>query len=175
VCCSCGFYAGINGKVLDNVTGQPLEGALVVVQWSKTRGIPGLQYSDLHKIAETQTDKDGMFYMDGAFAFLLEPPIMLIYKEGYFPWRNDMEFPGGNITKDHEWKHNATYKLNILMDKQDYLRLHSFMDYGMGGNHGKEVPITSNVMNRILVKETAEKRKQMEKDKEQGTVREDTK
>jgi hypothetical protein len=174
VCYSCGFYAGINGKVLDNVTGQPLEGALVVVQWSKTRGIPGLQYSDLHKVAETQTDKDGMFYMDGAFAFLLEPPRMLIYKEGYIPWRNDMVFPGGRITKDYEWKHNATYKLDSITDKNTYEQMYSFVSYAMFGSHRREVPITSDIMQNLLLKQTVEIRKRMEGDKKRDTIKRDT-
>ncbi len=79
LCASC-CYPGINGKVIDSATGQPLEGAVVVAQWRKTRGIPGLQYSDLHKSVETLTDKKGTFSLNGTAGILLEPPRMLIYK-----------------------------------------------------------------------------------------------
>lgn len=162
-CCSCSFYNGLNGTVVDNATGQPLEGALVVVQWTKPRGIPGLQYRDLHKIAETLTDKQGAFSIDGTIGFLLDPPEMLIYKDGYIPWRNDMDFPGGHRNKDNEWKHNITYRLDIFTDKYTYRQLYHFLDTGMMGNSRKEVPMSSKLMRDISMREKAEIRTQMQK------------
>ena len=41
IACS-GCYSGINGKVVDGITGNPLEGAVVLAQWTKTHGLPGL-------------------------------------------------------------------------------------------------------------------------------------
>jgi hypothetical protein len=164
ICCSCGFYTGLNGKVVDNVTGQPLEGAVVVAQWTKPRGIPGLQYHDLHKIIETLTDKEGSFSLSGTFGVLIDPPEMLIYKKGYIPWRNDMVFPGGHITKDHEWNNDVTYKLDVFTDKYTYRQLYSFLDYGMIGNGRSEVPIISNSMREISMKDKAEIKSQSGKD-----------
>lgn len=164
VCCSCGFYAGISGKVVDNVTGKPLEGAVVVAQWTKTRGIPGLQYSDLQKITETLTDKEGTFSLSGTFGLLLEPPRMIIYKVGYIPWRNDMVFPGGHITKDHEWNNDVTYKLDVFSDKYTYRQLYSFLDYGMIGNGRTEVPIISDLMRKISMQDNSEIKKQIGKE-----------
>jgi hypothetical protein len=44
----CSFYGGIKGTVLDNATGKPIEGALVVAQWVKERGLPGMLHHNLH-------------------------------------------------------------------------------------------------------------------------------
>lgn len=158
------YYPGINGKVVDTATGQPLEGAVVVAQWTKTRGIPGLQYSDLQKITETLTDKEGTFSLSGTFGLFLEPPRMLIYKVGYIPWRNDMVFPGGHITKDHEWNNDVAYKLDVFTDKYTYRQLYSFLDYGMIGNGRTEVPIISNSMRKISMQDNSEIKKQIGKE-----------
>lgn len=164
VCCSCGFYTGLNGKVVDNVTGQPLEGAVVVAQWRKTRGVPGLQYSDLHKSVETITDKKGEFSLEGASGLLLESPRMVIYKTGYIPWRNDMVFPGGQITKDHEWNNNLTYRLDVFTDKFTYRQLNSFLSYGIKVSGDRETPTYDNLMHQISVLEQTEIENQMGKD-----------
>lgn len=112
----CSFYGGITGTVVDKATGKPIEGAVVVVQWTKTRGIPGLQYHNLHKITETLTDKKGTFFLSGTIGILLEPPEMIIYKEGYIPWRNDMVYPGGRdiYVKKNEWNNCQTYRLDTF-------------------------------------------------------------
>ncbi len=112
VCCSCSYYQDITGKVVDNETGQPIEGALVVAQWTKPRGIPGLQHHELHKIVETITDHEGKFSLTGTSGYLLDPPEMIIYKEDYIPWRNDMVFPNLEKTKDNLWSNKETYKLD---------------------------------------------------------------
>jgi DNA-binding protein len=91
----CNFYGGIKGTVLDNAAGKPIEGAVVVAQWVKERGFPGMRYHNLHKITESLTDKNGKFSLNGTIGILLEPPEMIICKEGYIPWRNDMVYPGG--------------------------------------------------------------------------------
>jgi hypothetical protein len=157
------YYPGINGKVVDTETGQPLEGAVVVAQWRKTRGIPGLQYSDLHKAAETSTDKEGAFSFSGTFGLLLEPPRMLIYKEGYIPWRNDSIFPSSNIVKDNEWNNEVTYKLDVFSDKYTFKQLYSFMSYGIKVSGWRETPIYDDLMKKASKLEQIEIEKQMEK------------
>jgi hypothetical protein len=125
----------MTGKVIDNATGKPIEGALVVAQWTKSRGIPGMQYHDLHKIIETQTDKEGMFAISGTTGFNLDQPDMIIYKEGYIPWRNNAIFPDINTGK-HEWNNNVTYKLNAFTGKYTARQLYDFLDSGMTISRG---------------------------------------
>ena len=147
-----GCYSGISGKVVDGVTGEPIEGALVLAQWTKTHGLPGLRYHDLFKIAETLTDKGGLFSLSGTSDPSVEPPQMIIYKEGYIPWRNDAIFPSSDIVKDNEWKDNVTYKLDILTNKFTYVQLYDFLDYSIIGLGLKESSIFSDLMHKISVK-----------------------
>ena len=150
------MYPGITGKVVDSTTGQPIEGAIVLAEWVKVRGLPGLQYHDSHKNIESLTDKNGQFSLSGTIGFLLDPPIMLIYKEGYIPWRNDSIFPSSNTVKDHEWNNKVTYKLDVFTNKYTFEQLHDFMDYGIRGSGGRETPIFDHLMNKLSRRETAE-------------------
>ncbi len=136
----CNFYGGIKGTVLDNATGKPIEGAVVVAQWTKERGIPGLQYHNLHKITETLTDKKGKFSLSGTVGIMLEPPAMIIYNDGYIPWRNDMVYPGGRdiYSKNHEWTNHRTYRLDAFTGTGKEIVIlsiftsYGFMDEGLG-------------------------------------------
>lgn len=152
------YYSNINGKVVDNATGQPIEGAVVVAQWVKTRGIPGMPIHDLHKITETLTNKEGTFSISGTFGVLIDPPEMIIYKGGYIPWRNDMIFPGGrdSLAKDHEWKNNVTYALDIINDKFTTEQLSQFINHGIIGLG--DVPIFHKIHNEISDKVIDESR-----------------
>lgn len=144
------FYSAITGKVIDNATGKPIEGAVVVAQWTKKHGF-GLTYHELSKITETLTDKEGAFSLSGTFDPFVQPPEMIIYKEGYIPWRNDMVFPGGSskLAKDHEWNNNVKYKLDAFTNKYTARQLWEFMDYGIIGRGGSETPIISTIMHKL--------------------------
>jgi hypothetical protein len=128
----CSHYSGISGKIVDNATGKPIEGALVVAQWTKKHGF-GLTNHTLNKITETLTDKEGAFTLSGNYDPFVEPPEMIIYKEGYIPWRNDSIFPSCNLVKENEWNNNVTYKLDIFTDKYTAEQLSRFMNYGIIG------------------------------------------
>jgi len=121
----CSHYRDIAGKVIDGVTGKPIEGAVVVAQWTKPRGIPGLQYRNLHKVTETLTDKEGAFSISGTSGFLIDPPLMLIYKDGYIPFRNDFIFPVKKKA-EHEWINNVVYKLEVFTNEYTVSQLVGF-------------------------------------------------
>jgi hypothetical protein len=149
-CCSGCYYPGTTGRVVNSATGQPIEGAVVVAQWTQQRGIPGLQYHNMHKITETLTDKDGRFALSGTSGLLIDPPEMVIYKAGYIPWRNDLEFPNLKIVKGHEWNKNSTYKLDIISKKYTAQQLHLFLSHGIMGL--RDVPIFHKINNDIADK-----------------------
>jgi hypothetical protein len=144
------YYPGIKGKVIDSATGKPIVGALVVAQWTNKHGF-GLTYHTLSKIIETLTDKDGSFSLSGNYNPFVEPPEMIIYKEGYIPWRNDMIFPGGTdkLSKDHEWKNHVTYKLSVFSDKYTTIQISNFLDLGMMGRGNSNVPIFTDVKRKL--------------------------
>jgi hypothetical protein len=150
-CSGCNHYPPITGKVIDSITGKPIEGALVVAQWTKKHGF-GLTYHELILITETQTDKEGNFSLTKTPKDrFVEPPEMIIYKEGYIPWRNDMIFPGGtdSLIKNNEWENNVTYKLDMFTNKYKVRQLYDFLDYGMMGGGRVEVPMFNKVKETI--------------------------
>jgi hypothetical protein len=159
-----GCYPGISGRVVDGMTGKPLEGALVVAQWTKEHGF-GLTYHDLYKILETETDKEGYFSIEGPGSPFVEPPEMIIYKEGYIPWRNDMIFPSTDIVKGHEWKDNETYKLNVFSNKYTAVELRDFIDSAMIGFG--YVPIFHRIHNEISNRAVDELRARKAKEQKQ--------
>jgi len=154
---SSGCYRGINGKVVDNATGKPLEGALVVVQWTRPdiHSIEGLSVEVIMN-TETLTDKEGGFVIRSTpinpFA---NPPDMIIYKEGYIPWRNDEIFPGGNKVKDHEWKNNKTYNLDVFTENFTTRQIEDFLFLVSGGNL---IPKYEDLKNKLSRRRSAEDR-----------------
>ena len=130
-----GCYPGISGNVVDGITGNPIEGAVVLAQWTTTGGMIGLTYHNVYKIEETETDKDGVFSISGVYNPFVNAPEMVIYKKSYVPWRNDMNFMNPKWThyKKNLWQEDMTYRLDRLQDGYSKLRLDSFVGYGIIG------------------------------------------
>jgi hypothetical protein len=126
-----GCYSGISGKVVDRVTGMPLEGAVVLAQWTKTHGMPGLTSHSVYKIEETETDKEGMFSLSGVYSPTVNRPVMVIYNRGYVPWRNDMTFEKMETYDKVIWQDNLTYKLERWKEEYSKMRLDDFIDIGI--------------------------------------------
>ena len=148
-CFGCSHYPPITGKVVDSATGKPIEGALVVAQWAKKHGF-GLTYHELNKITETLTDKEGSFSLSGNDDPSVEPPEMIIYKQGYVPWRNDSVFPSNNIVKDHEWKDKITYKLKVLTLGYTDRQVYDFLDFGTTISRGlKDSKMFTELMHKL--------------------------
>lgn len=163
----CSFYGGLKGTVLDNATGKPIEGAVVVVQWTKERGFPGMRYHNLHKIRESLTDKNGKFSTCGAIGVLLERPEMIIYKDGYIPWRNDRIYPGGTpiYTKDNEWHNHRTYRLDAFTGTGNEIRyLSHFTSTGFLAASEGYTPVFNEIIGKLTMAEYLE----IQKLKKQG-------
>lgn len=82
-----------HGKVIDAETKQPIEGAVVVVEYVKgTVSVPEAYHSTI-EVKETLTDKNGEFYIP-SYTTIIQPlsvewrAIFTIYKPGY------VDFPG---------------------------------------------------------------------------------
>jgi len=79
-----------NGQILDIDTKEPIEGAVVVVEYKKeSMGMGAGHESSVIKVRETLTDKDGKFHIPSYTTTLLLPftwqdhSIFIIYKPGY--------------------------------------------------------------------------------------------
>lgn len=143
-----GCYHGITGKVVDGLTGNPIEGAVVLAQWTTTVGI-GLSHHNVSKIIETETDKAGLFSLSGAYSPFVNPPEMVIYKKGFVPWRNDMTFEEMETYDKIIWQDDLTYKLESWRDSYSKLRLDSFVGYGIIGASFNKTPKFSTVQSDL--------------------------
>lgn len=103
--------AGMTGTIVDAETDKPIEGAVVHVEWTKTKGIPGLTYGETYKIAEAVTDKDGKFSISEFLRPPVNPPTVVVYKRGYVAWRNNFIFPDYQRREGFQWKDNNVIEL----------------------------------------------------------------
>jgi len=87
--------------IVDNETGQPIEGAAAVAQWIGHSSIKrawwegGTDY--LIKAKESLSDKDGKVHIDGFWGtyVLSRKPRLTVYKPGYAVWDSEIKFSGG--------------------------------------------------------------------------------
>lgn len=128
-----GCYPGISGKVVDGMSGSPIPEAVVLAQWTTTGGLPGLSNHSVYKITETETDKEGHFSISGVYNPFVDPPELVIYKKGYVPWRNDMDFmdPRWSQYDKNIWQNNLTYNLMLLPVGYSKTRLAGFVSTGL--------------------------------------------
>jgi len=104
-------YGEMSGTVIDAETGKPIEGAIVLVEWTKTKGL-GLTYTESYKVVETVTDKEGKATISGIFNPLINPPHLTIYKKGYVAWNNEYIFPDYKKRTDFVWTKGYLFKLD---------------------------------------------------------------
>lgn len=127
-----GCYSGISGTVVDVVTGNPIDGAVVLVQWTTTHGI-GLTHHSIDMVEESETNTEGKFSISGNYNPFIDPPQMLICKKGYVPWRNDMTFEKMETYDKIIWRNNMIYKLGHWKEEYSYAKLSNFI-YVSGSN-----------------------------------------
>jgi hypothetical protein len=111
-----GCYFGITGRVIDAETNQPIEGAVVLVEWTVTKGY-GLTYTESAKVAETLSDKNGNFDLPGCYNPFVNKPDVTVYKKGYVAWNNNFIFPRYEKRMDFKWE-GYTFKLELF--KKEY-------------------------------------------------------
>lgn len=99
-----------SGKVVDAVTGEPIEGVVVLGWWEKEYPTVAGPKHDYYDAEDTITDKNGEFEISGKGLRILsnlEPMRVLIFKAGYsyngMIWKKPKE--GGYIYKeDIKWE-----------------------------------------------------------------------
>jgi len=104
-----GCYGSMSGTVVDAETGNPIEGAVVYVEWTKTKGI-GLSYTKTYKVAEELTDREGQFKIGAMLGPFVNPPTIVIYKKGYVAWRNDYIFPDLERRSDYHGENAYVFR-----------------------------------------------------------------
>ena len=101
----------ITGIVVDAETGQPIEGAVVLVEWTKTSGI-GLRATESYKVFEALTDAEGKVKIEGMTDLFVNDPHVSVYRKGYVLWNNEYIFPGWGKRTDFNWENNYFFKLS---------------------------------------------------------------
>lgn len=135
-----GCYATITGTVFDAETGEPIEGAVVLVEWTRTKGL-GLTYTESYKVIETVSDKEGKVMISGTFNPLVNPPEVTVYKKGYVAWNNKFIFPEYNKREDFKWQNNYVVRLEHFKPEYSYDEhvsfIHGSINYGLPGSEKK--------------------------------------
>jgi hypothetical protein len=122
-----GCYLPMSGRVIDAETQQPIEGAVVLVEWTKTHGL-GEHWTESYKVAEVVSDKDGKVSLPGCYSPFVRPPDVTIYKKGYVAWNNYYIFPNYVHRTDFEWGSGYVFKMKKFLDTYSYLKHSSFVE-----------------------------------------------
>jgi hypothetical protein len=123
-----GCYAGIRGTVVDAENAEPIEGAVVLVEWWKTKGLPGMTVSEIYKVQEALTDKEGKVDIEGVGNPFIELAGLTIYKKGYVAWSNMYLFPSRKNREDFKWRNNYIFKLERFKPEYSYWDHTGFID-----------------------------------------------
>jgi hypothetical protein len=107
-----GCYLPMTGTVIDAETKVPIEGAVVLVEWTKTKGM-GFTYTEPYKVAETLSDREGKFKLPGCICIATEDPDITIYKKGYVAWNNQYIYPSYAKRTNFVWG-TSSYEISRI-------------------------------------------------------------
>ncbi|MGB5218300.1 MAG: carboxypeptidase-like regulatory domain-containing protein, partial [Smithella sp.] len=108
--------------VVDAENGQPIEGAVILVEWTKVKGLPGMTHTESYKVVEVVTDKEGKAVIEGVAAYFVSMPRVTVYKKGYVAWNNEYVFPDWKKRTDFKWKNNYVFKLEKFKPEYSYIK-----------------------------------------------------
>ncbi len=148
--CSTGCHASMTGKVVDAETGKPVDGAVLLVEWLKTKGMIGLTYRTTAKAVELFSDKDGNVIIPGYFNPFAEGPYITIYKPGYVAWNSQYIFPGYRKRDDFDLKDGYVFKLEKFRNNYSHDSHISFIHGAIGTDLSKQ---KINIMSAIRQEE----------------------
>jgi len=114
-----GCQGSMTGVVVDAETEKPIEGAVVLVEWTKKTGLGGFYSTSSYKVVEVLTDKDGRFSVSGVLNPFVDEPDLTIYKKGYVAWNNQIIFPDYRNREGFEWKDGNVFELERF-DEESY-------------------------------------------------------
>jgi len=134
-------YLPITGTVVDAETGKPIEGAVVLVEWTIKKGI-GDKHTESVKVAEVLTDKDGKFDLPGCYRPFVEAPDLTIYKRGHVAWNNKFIFPNYKERTDFKWENGYLFKLEEFIDAHFHNDHVSFLRSSIAASQNLEAKVT---------------------------------
>jgi hypothetical protein len=154
-----GCSGSISGTVVDAETGLPIEGAVVLVEWTKTKGMPGLTYGETYKTVEAVTKKDGIFRISGVLNPFVNSPIIVVYKKGYVAWSNNYIFPSWKRREEFKYESGLTIKLEEFKKEYSLADHVSFISSAAVSGSGGHSLDAAYLWERDLARKEAEKGK----------------
>lgn len=134
-----GCYASMSGTVIDAETGKPIEGAVILVEWTYTSGKwIGLRTTSSYKVVEVITDKEGKFKVSGVVNPFVNTPEVTIYKKGYVCWSSRIIFPDYRNRTDFIWGKTYTFKLEHFKPEYSYIEHTSFIGSAINSGLGEK-------------------------------------
>jgi hypothetical protein len=89
--------------VVDNDTGQPIEGVAAVAQWTQTGDLAWFEGggTKLKKFKEAMSDRQGQIYIGGYWGIYIfsDKPTLTVYKPGYVAWNSAQDILEGRIKR----------------------------------------------------------------------------
>lgn len=154
-----GCNAEITGTVVDAETGEPVEGAVILVEWTVTKGLPGMSYKETSDTVEVLTDKNGKFSSTTILNPMVNQPAhLVIYKKGYVTWNNRYIFPKWN-RREYEFKNGATIHLERFKGEYSHYDHISFIGSAAVSGSGGKLLENAYLWERILAEHETQKRK----------------
>ncbi len=114
-----GCTGPMTGKIVDAETGQPIEGAIVLVEWTKVHGF-GNSYTSSEKAVEVFSGKDGVVHLPGYNDPTVKSPDVTVYKPGFVAWNNKWIFPDYNKRTNFEWKDGYVFRLEKIKSESGF-------------------------------------------------------
>ena len=111
LCISAGCDTEMTGTVVDAETGQPIEGAVVLVEWTVTKGLPGMRSTERYKVVEGMSNRSGKIILELISDLFVNQPRVTIYKKGYVAWNSDYTFPDWKKRDHFQWVDGITIRL----------------------------------------------------------------
>lgn len=120
-------YADMTGTVVDVETGEPIASAVVLVEWTKTKGVPGMTHTESYKVVEKVTDNEGKFTVSGVLNPFVSRPDITVYKRGYVAWNNKFIFPDYRKREDFKWQRGYVFKMERFKEEYSFIKHQSFI------------------------------------------------
>jgi hypothetical protein len=158
-----GCYSPSSGTVVDADTNAPIEGAVVMVEWTRTHGI-GNYSTESYKVAVTQTDKDGKFTLPGCYRPFVYEPDVTIYKKGYVAWSSWWIFPDRRNRSDFKWGGNV-FKLDVFKKEYSHDDHTSFISSSIHSSLSNNYELKKPIFRAIEWEETLAFQERMRKNK----------
>jgi hypothetical protein len=120
-------YPSITVNVVDVETGVPIEGAVILLQWTTTGFAYGPSTSN-YKIVEGMSDNKGKIAIPLVRKLRVHPPYVTVFKRGYVGWRHNRIFPGYEKRQFFTLRDGYTFRLErfrkeySIKEHKDFVR-----------------------------------------------------